>query len=274
MKKILVMLVACALTFTSIVPAMAADINGNISDHVALEEGASFNSFEVTIDPYNSSSVEKAIVSYNIMPEVANDMREYSEKCISGEIGEGSIIYSVPIDRSSSTRTYTGYGNRRYYEEYVEYGSSVSREAEIDSGIVTSSVLERDMDLIGEYIVGTYVDEITANMYGLFRTILEDSSVGDAYEIGARLCETKTKRYTYIYEGDSLHMGSLTEKVYFYYRFTNNGYNCYSTLPETWQTPEFASNYDKIAYFSYANGGEQQYYLSYFLNGVEFGSMN
>lgn len=239
-----------------------------------MEAGTNFNSIEVNIDPYDLNAVEQAIVSYNMMPEVANDMRDYSAKCIAGEIEEGSIVYSVPIDRASSSRTYTGYGNRKYYEEYVEYGRSVSREAEIDSGIVTNASDDERIDLLVEFTVDAIVNEATDNTYGVLKILLKDLGVGKAYEIGARLCETKTKRYTYIYEGNSLHMGSLTEQVYFYFNYTTNGDRSGSSYPQTWRTPEFAKNYDKIAYFSYPNGGEQQFYSNYYLNGVEFNSHN
>lgn len=238
--------------------------------------GPNFEATQIKIDPLNRELLEVTIAKYQIPIEVATDMRRYSDVCIENNVTDGEISYYVPIEtRSSSTntRTYKGYNNRTYYEEYVTYSYATSADTKIKKGTATENEVKQDLQTGANLIVSNISKYMIGAIYSLLDALGMNEPSNLAYELSARLCESKIKRYTYVVEGSQKHFGSLVESSTHYFKFYNYGIQTCSTSPETWETDNFKSGYDKIAYRAYANGGEQEYFLNYVVGGSKIKSL-
>ena len=263
-NKFVLIFISISLMLSNTFPVLA--MTNSVEDNTSIAE--------VTIDPYNTEEVEDAIIKYELLPEVADDLRKFSKNCIEGEVEGGEV--SIPISTlkdSTSKRTYKGYKKKTYYEQLVKYSQKSSREKEILEGTVSSNDLKKVLKLGVKVAAGSKTNTVSAGTIDLIDLIREDAESNSAYKISARLRETKTKRYTYVVENDKNIFGSLTETATRYFIYYDLGYRTYSSSPETWETPNFKSGYDEIAYYAYPNGGENETILSYSVKGTSISSL-
>lgn len=269
MKKIFSLFLSLVFVFTAIIPSFAY-----AEESPAV--GPNFEATQIKIDPLNRELLEATIAKYQIPIEVAADMRQYSDVCIENNVTDGEISYYVPIETrgsSTQTRTYKGYNNRTYYEEYVTYSYATSSDTEVKKGIATENELKQELKTGANLIISNIQKYMIGSVYSLFDTLGMNEPSNLAYNLSTRLRESKIKRYTYVVEGSQKHFGSLVESSTHYFNFYNDGFQTYSTYPETWETDHFKSGYDKIAYQAYANGGEQEYFLNYVVGGSKIRSL-
>lgn len=269
MKKIFSLFLSLVFVFTATIPSLAYAEESPAA-------GPNFEATQIKIDPLNRELLEATITKYQIPPEVASDMRQYSDVCIENNVTDGEISYYVPIEtRSSSTktRTYKGYNNRTYYEEYVTYSYATSTDTQVKKGTATENEVKQDLKTGANLIVSNIPKFMIGPIYSLLDALGMNEPSNLAYNLSARLRESKIKRYTYVVEGSQKHFGSLVESSTHYFQFYNDGDKTSVTSPETWETDHFKSGYDKIAYQAYANGGEQEYFLNYVVGGSKIRSL-
>ena len=140
-------------------------------------------------------------------------------------------------------------------------------------GTATENEVKQDLQTGANLIVSNISKYMIGTIYSLLDALGMNEPSNLAYELSARLYESKIKRYTYVVEGSQKHFGSLVESSTHYYKFYNNGIQTRVTSPETWETDNFKSGYDKIAYRAYVNGGEQEYFLNYVVGGSKIRSL-
>ena len=185
-----------------------------------------------------------------------------------------SLIYREETRSSSTnTRTYKGYNNRTYYEEYVTYSYATSKDTQVKKGIATENEVKQDLKTGANLIVSNISQYKIGAIYSLLDALGLNEPSNLAYNLSVRVRESKIKRYTYVVEGSQKHFCSLVESSTHYYKFYDDGYESFSTYPVTWETDHFKSGYDKIAYQAYANGGDQEYFLNYVVGGSKIRSL-
>ena len=269
MKRIISLFLSLMFVFTATIPSLAYA-------EESLADAPNFEATQIKIDPLNRELLEVTIAKYQIPIEVATDMRRYSDVCIENNVTDGEISYYVPIEtRSSSTntRTYKGYNNRTYYEEYVTYSYATSKDTQVKKGIATENEVKQDLKTGANLIVSNISQYKIGAIYSLLDALGLNEPSNLAYNLSVRVRESKIKRYTYVVEGSQKHFGSLVESSTHYYKFYDDGYESFSTYPVTWETDHFKSGYDKIAYQAYANGGDQEYFLNYVVGGSKIRSL-
>ncbi|MBE6831388.1 MAG: hypothetical protein E7519_14390 [Ruminococcaceae bacterium] len=205
----------------------------------------------------------------------AQALRSYSEKCKNGTIiNSEDVIYYAPL-MTNSTKTYTGYGNKRYYEEKLQFSEhSGSKAINTD---VWGDYLNTTISAIAEEVIGSAVDSISGGSWTIASLFLGSvpSSVPSTAEITheANKQETKTKVWTYVVEDSQYYFGCLTEysKVYFENRVIYNGgsYQGDNTTYNYFQSDDY-NEPDERAYYAYTIGGVTEIISSYYYGGVYF----
>lgn len=249
---------------------------------------------KVTINPYDSEDVEFNISKYKLQPETAKNIREYVEKCQNGEISSGGIGLYVPVETSgqlitplaSSTRTYDGYGNRKYYEETINYYNNsdwktikeTTKDKWSDYLKTTLNVSIRAIiDAVGTTYAGGYWTAASIFTAGIPSNVPANSTT----RFQASLVESKVVKMTYIWTNNGINdawsFGSHTE--YDIWHFQNvlkiPGFNDIAGKDSTLTTSK-SKNYDtpdKAAYLSYVNGGTVEVYSNFTYGGVTFNSI-
>lgn len=269
MKKFFALFLSLAFVLTATIPSFAYAAETSTA-------GPNFEATQIKIDPLNRDLLEDTISKYQIPAEVASDMRNYSDVCIENNVTDGEISYYVPIETRGSTtktRTYKGYNNKTYYEEYVTFSYATSTDTQVKKGTATANEVKQDVSTGVNLVISNVSKFMIGPIYSLLDALGINEPSNLAYSLSARLRESKIKRYTYVVEGSKKHFGSLVESSTHYFQFFNNGTRTYSTSPETWTTEHFKSGYDKIAWNAYVNGGEQEYFQSYVVGGSKIRSL-
>ena len=181
---------------------------------------------EVNINPLDEVQVENAISKYGLHKQTAQGLKDYSEKCIKGEINPGEgVVYYAPLtlykSSSNSTRTYSGYGIKRYYEEKIKFTDhSKSEIVNVDTwGQYKNSVVKCTAKTIFDGVI----DYISGGVWSIASIFVDafPSSVPSAngkVTHEANKQEQKTKVWTYVSESDGYHFGCLTEYSWAYFQ--------------------------------------------------------
>ncbi|GIO38223.1 hypothetical protein J41TS12_30840 [Paenibacillus antibioticophila] len=239
---------------------------------------------KVTINPHDSKEVELTINSYNLPPETANDIREYTKKVQSGEINSLGISLYVPSIYQGgistfSTRTYVGYNNKTYYEDIVVY-NSISSETQIKKTTKEkwNDYLKSTLTAIAKYYVDKGLDYVTQGAWSVASILTAGipAQVSNQTEIThtAKLIQSIAKKNTYVVLDNQYYFGCRSENGTTYFQnFTNvPGYgqlNNASTPLKTVKLPNYDKG-DEKAWFNYVNGGFVEHFDNYSYGGVVF----
>ena len=275
-KRILSFFLSLSLCAVFAIPAFAMEMTDRfVDDHGIVMQ-------EIAIDPYSSADAERVILTYHIQPETAQMIRNYVLACTNGSEDIISMTLTIPAmttgRNSSGTRTYTGYGNKTYYEETIttNYHSSIE---EIGGGLWQNYATDT-VSAIGEYVVDGALDYLTKGVWSI-SNLFTPSAVPSDHSVthSAQLHETKTAKHTYVVEDGQYYFGSLVQRSTGYFQNfildeaadrTVSGKD--SVLSAT-QTPNYNSP-DKKAYYGYVSSGWEETISGYEYNGVYFYSVS
>lgn len=236
---------------------------------------------EIQIADMDIALINEFASRYSFSSLLIDDLKRIAERSNAGEIEVQSLAVYIPSVESASaqgdlvsSRTYTGYKGRKYYEEVLEFnGNSLSfNVAQPDSAI--QNYLKNFFRALGETIVSTALNAATGNKWTLVELFAQDAISGipttQAVDHTSVLIENKYRKYTYIYEYDGAEMmfGSKIDSTYAY-RFKNYLNVHGSDIIEGEDSPtqsyvaEGYTNADQYAYYWYLNSGYQNTISNY-----------
>jgi hypothetical protein len=275
MKKIrfIALFVAFVLTFSIQAPTLA------YSDE--------YPTYEVNIDPYDIDDVEDVIAFYNVRDEAAADMLAFAEKCISGEIVNGTLTLETFVNPlARATRTYTGYNNWQYYEETVTInGTSAFQTVYTTTASAYSAYLSTSISAAIRYMVDAVLDEVSGGSWGVASLLVSTLPSGipssTSIQHQASLYETKTRKYTYAVQDGQYYYPAVADKTTYYFDNLRAipGSGPYSGTqagqPTTTKTATTSSynNGDQKAYV-YMYSGYTDYVSAYTYKGKVFNSVS
>ena len=220
------------------------------------------------VNPSDKNDVENVIDLFQLMPETAEALRDYSQKCIDGEIELEELSVSIhgnPLTKS--TKTYVGFKNKTYKDEIISLTPGDSgREQEVAYKNKFSEFLSNIFNGGVETVTEAGVDLVwgikgTA-LYKVLKNLPSDAAQAKPGTVYARSKETSLKqKFTYIKTDDGFTLGSRTamSKQYFVIRTAHEGANdeINETAKKTYYTPSYDES-DRAAYYGYVNGGETE----------------
>ncbi|MBU5671790.1 hypothetical protein [Paenibacillus brevis] len=299
MKKILSIIFACSFFVYSGISYASPVSNGvdtkQLQEKVKLEQSIMSESKiplqKVTIDPNNSAEVELTINDYDVLPETANDIREFAGKVQNGELASGEISLFVPAVSlsavgGSTTREYVGYKNKLYREEVVVYVSS-SNPSEIGK-----TTKEKWADYVKKIITGTvnyYIDKAldsytldSWSMSKIFLTAIPTQvpATSDITHF-AVFNQTVAKKNTYIQINDGIKnvwafgYASESGSVYWQNYRLVQGYGLINDqdTPVVSKTLPNYNKGDEKAWQWYVQGGVTERFSNYKYGGVVFNAI-
>lgn len=223
--------------------------------------------FSIEINPYSAEEVDRYIKEYNLMPETALALKKYSEECIAGKVNAPTSIKASGITPMAlvSSRYYTGYNNKRYYEEVMSLRNTSSAEI-LYQGNTFGTYVNRVITALAGFIVDGALNTATGGKWSIV-TILGSGTPSGVpananFRHEARLVETKTQIFTYIESesgGGIYDFGSRVERSSYY--FSNEAIFPGYTPRRTGNTITMVAqatgytNPDYHAYYGYAMGG-------------------
>lgn len=248
--------------------------DANNGTYMRIDATRFFKAEKLVLATTNSTEFSALADEYAFSPQLIADVTLFLNKVNSGDIHllEPLAIY-VPernVQNSNarltitdySNRTYTGYNNRQYYEEIIKI-SAISNDFNVRN-------LEPGW---ASYLNKVFSASVVSSMDGLMNSITNGwwtlvsvlgQSVSNsipttnaAYHT-AKLIENKYIKYTSLYQGTEMYLGSVTEYAYQfrYQNFLNydgvgstcSGYtNWYSAMATGY------NNADEYAYRYYLN---------------------
>lgn len=238
---------------------------------------------KISINPMETNQVENAIKQYGLHKETAQALRDYSQKTKSGAVKvNGDVIYYAPLNMSlNSTRTYTGFDSKQYYEEKLQF-SDHSASTEVDTDLwgnyVNTTIHAAAEEALSGAISG--MSKFAGGSWTIASLFLGSipSSVPSTDQITheANKQESKTKVWTYLSDSDGYHFGCLTEycSVYYENRIIYNGgsYMGKNTSKSYYQSDDYNAP-DKRAYYASAIGGVTELISSHSYGGATFDSI-
>lgn len=279
-SKKLISILTSTLLIANAVPAFAeVDNSSTIIQEKELGRMVNSNYYETFIDPYDIEGMEYIIESYELMPETAEAMRDYSVKCLSGDVENGKMTLSTKYNPySKARRYYTGYKNKRYLEETL-FCDGMSNPTPIKTGSNYSSYAKNTLKVL----ISTKVESILGASWTVMEILGSLPSGVPAlsqFQHEARLVENKTQRFTYIEPstGDGYMFGSREEQSEYEFEnvlaFPGVGSSVERNTPlKTYTTDGFYSP-DESAYYGYVNGGDVQVIYDFKYGGVTFDSIS
>lgn len=216
------------------------------------------------VNPYDEQEVEESIILMGLMPETADAIRTYSEKCRTGEIKDANlIINSMKNPFKSSRETYKGYGNRNYMQESIEFHNTTDI-INVNDPMTWTEYCDQVLENIVFYTAGETLSKVTLGVWDILEIFggIESQIASPNTEVTHRAClvENGISLFTYIENDDgSLSFGcksSMAEGYYENYIVTPGQSPIKAeTVPmDTFETDSY-SNPDKAAYYAYVNGG-------------------
>ena len=215
----------------------------------------------------NSADVEATIQLFDLMPETADALRDYSEKCRNGELElkNLSVVTSDNPLRANSSKEYTGYKNKKYKEEIIKLTpGGATREVEFLEktraekflkGLATAAALII-IDKGSEKVMGPSEIPLSSILSSL-PTAQEQAKAGTMFVSSHET--SLTQKFTYIKQDDGqFAFGSRTAEgtQYFSGRIAlKEGRDLRFTMPTKRYKTRSYDTPDKAAFVSYVNGG-------------------
>lgn len=284
-RKFLAMFLSAVMVANIGIPILADTIPFSVENNLDSESERA--SYDISVNPYNSNDVETKIELYKIMPQTAKAMREYSRKCISGEIKDGKLILTTEYKPNSRQKRsligYVGYKNKRYQEEKITTTQS-SSWGKVDEGRNYSDYLEDTINATINFTVNFAADYVTGGAWSIASILPSALACGvpadTSFRHEARLHEAKTEIFTYIdMDGTGQYsLGSRVERVNYHFEnssvFPSLGKTKYGedTSSKTKETPNF-NNRDTKAYSGDLNGEWIEAVDDYEYGGTTFKSI-
>lgn len=224
---------------------------------------------ELKVDNICDADIDAFSDIYSLSDRLRQDLHSIALRSRAGEIEISELSIYTPVERmtarGNSTSTYTGYNGRQYYEEILDLqgNSNTFSVKKPNSGFGTyvANVIKAG----AETLMNNALDVITGNTWSIASVFLQSPGYGSiptsaATEHTAALLENKYRKYTYIYEGLDLFIGSVLDYTY-NYRFKDYlnipGYAILEGAYTPNQTRRSAYFYraDELAYQWFLNGG-------------------
>jgi hypothetical protein len=231
------------------------------SSHVVLyADEVGLPTYEISVDPYDISDVERVIDLYELPPETAAGMIEFAEQCQSGDIEGGSMTLETHYNpRTRAIREYTGYNGLQYREETVQYGknssamqliytSSGAAFAAYASGVINSTITT---------VTQTAIDTATQGipLSGLIAGLVPPAySSSPEIKHQADLFSQRTVKHTYLNDNGQYHYPAQTETMSYHFEnrvsvpSADRSYNGADTPRYIKYTPNYISGSDQKAY--------------------------
>ena len=248
--------------------------DSNNGTYMRIDDTRFFKAEKVELQTYDSTSFYAIADEYGFSSQLIDDVTALMTRVNAGEVEllEPVTIY-VPERNTSnlnarltitdvSSRTYTGYKNRQYYEEIVKI-SGISNDFNVRN--LSSGWKQYVAKVISSFVetaVDGIMDGITGNAWtlaGCFAQSIPTSiPTNNAMRHTAKLVENKYIKYTSLYQGSTMYLGSVTEYAY-KYRFQNilnfDGWGSLSSGYTDWfdAVGTGYSNADEYAYRYYLN---------------------
>lgn len=231
-----------------------------------------------SINLHNAAEVKETIQQYKLHSEAAEDLFRYSEQVKATSDSSSEIAYIYTPMSSSWTTTYTGYGNKQYYEEIIQYESH-SNWATVNSntwGDYRNSVIYATASEIFSGAISK-----TSSLAGGAYTVLSLFTGGIPAGIpttskvshSAAKQENKSKIWTYVIESDGYHFGCLTESSNVYFNNSlvyNGGTYTGNDSPKSYYRSDDWNSADQRAYYAYSMGGVTERIGTYWYGGAYF----
>ena len=258
---------------------------------------ADIDVIEVGADANIENDIDELISLYDVMPETAEAMQEYKELCDSGEIEVEEIILStasVPTadagmivnTRASSISTsktgkYKGFKSQYYMQEftYITYSSRMGITKMKANAY--SDYAKGTIKLVAKYVANSALNAITEGTWSVASLLVKSLPTGvsgtDSIEHLATLYENyKTKRFTYILEGNQWRFGSRVERSNHYFenriQYPKNLKKYANSPAKLVSSGNYSSGYEEKAYYSYVNGGYVEPIRSFTYKNIIFNS--
>jgi|GEM_PF-4424065 len=246
---------------------------------------------EVSINPYDKNAVEDIIKKYEIKDNAASDLRDYANKCADGTVKNApNIIYYTPKTLISSTavlplinsihplassgtlvstKTYSGYGGKTYYEELFNYQNGTGYQTVKESNNKLNDYIDKVITEKVTDIAGGVVKEVIGDTFTLIQLAggyIDTSPIApnSNWMHQANLHENKYKKYCYVKEYNystgkyDYLIGADGETVNYYFQHQiTDGYNYIPPVTDAVKvdTTPYYLNLDSKAYYFYLNTG-------------------
>lgn len=224
---------------------------------------------ELSIDTHNYSQFKVVADNKGLSNQLLSDIDRIMEKVHNGEIelAEPLAVYiPEPIyvkndgrSITSSTKTYTGYAGRQYYQELLDCrGNSLEFNVTMPSSR-WSQYCSQVFQSVVTTSASAGLDAVTGGTWTLLSVFLQSTSdsisTTQAIQHTAKLFENKYTKYTYLVQDGEYYVGSVIDYTYNYFfrNFINvDGADFYSN-GDTGKLTAKAAGYDSADEYAYRN---------------------
>lgn len=228
----------------------------------------------ISIEPDNYTEFKTIASEKGLSDALLDDIDNIMAKVNSGQIElEKPLVVYTPTNISlendtksgiidAGNSTYTGYGNRQYYQELLRFSGTT----ESFPIIKPESTWVQYRNKVFKAIVNTTIDEaldfIMGSKWTLLSIVLQSTSdsIPTTTSCGhsAILVENKYRKYTYVVQDNERYLGSVTDYTYdtfFKNLITVPGVDAYfvGDSPPFSAKSEGYDNADEYAYYNYLN---------------------
>lgn len=282
-KRLITLALITTMSMVSVLQASAQEIYNEEEalslESIVVEEIDGEKCYSKEVDPYDIDEIDNVIKLYGLMPEVADDLYAYHEKCLANEIDDLKLTITTdynPISRTEATQK--GYKDKQYMKQSVRF-DSISEYAVILNKISSADFWDAILKNIVVLSVDGTINTITKGSWttvNLFDGIVPgDVPAGTEHTLEASLDEAGRKIFTYIkVDGEYVFGSRVSEANYsFKHRVKIPDIHFDETVDpvETFyvKTPSF-DDPEKAAYYGYVNGGVTESISSYKWGGRKF----
>ena len=224
---------------------------------------------EINVTNITNIDIQAVVTTYKLSERLAQDLYRIEESYTLGELEIDNLCIYIPSNalatRSVSTRTYTGYNGRQYYEELLILSGNSTTFNVVKPNYGAKTYSTNVMAAFATTLLNNALDTVSGNTWSLASVLAQSPGYSSiptnaAVTHTAALIENKYRRYTYIYEGSEHYFGSLLDYTSSY-RFKDYinipGYDILEGEYTPIQRHQTAYYYegDRLAYQWYGNGG-------------------
>lgn len=261
------------------------DVNSDASIYMQVSSDAVVPAEEIHFDPSDPVEVAQKVDEYELSDNVRDALMELSQQCVDGEAYIDSLTVYIPAEHEimsrgrtshTYTRTYTGYNGKKYYEELLVFsGNSTSFNVATPPGAL-SRYANNVLVAVAEATLSAALDRITGDAWSIVSLFVDLDDLDSyyaiqtqtAYEHTAILVENKSRKWTYVCEGNDKFIGSVLDfatsyKFKNYLSIPGADVRHIGDTPLQERQPEGWTRADELAYRNFNSGAYTNYIPRY-----------
>lgn len=262
-----------------VIQVMAVDgdqiYKSNNNNYYMRIDSESFMQAEaISIEPDNYTEFKAIASEKGLSDALLDDIDNIMAKVNSGQIElEKPLVVYTPTNISLKSNgmgiitdagetTYTGYGNRQYYQELLNFSGNSSEFNVQKPNSSWSQYCNKFFSAAVNTSISLGLDYLLGGRWTLLSLFAQSTSdsipTTTAFTHTAKLFENKYRKYTYVIQDNDKYLGSLTDYTYRFY-FENFINVAGQSFFSNGRTANFSAksvgydNADEYAYYNYLN---------------------